>query len=138
MLIINNEKRIFGFVVEFIWKISYKNLSEIREPSILPIFIFLRHAFQNSDFVVLFLDPKLLNNGAVRSVYDAIRITKFLFSHCRSKFLWKVSLGLKILNLWLSSYLLNTKVRKKSAIKFVLWWNLLNKTGKNSFLPYFP
>jgi hypothetical protein len=29
-------------------------------------------------------------------------------------------------------------VRKKSAIKFGLWWNLLNKTGQNSFLPYFP
>jgi hypothetical protein len=34
----------FEFVDEFIWKISCKNLSEIREPSTLPIFIFLRHA----------------------------------------------------------------------------------------------
>jgi hypothetical protein len=29
-------------------------------------------------------------------------------------------------------------VRKKSAIKFVLWWNWLHKTRLNSFLPYFP
>jgi hypothetical protein len=34
----------FGLVDEFIWKIGCKNLSEIREPSTLPIFIFLRHA----------------------------------------------------------------------------------------------
>jgi hypothetical protein len=40
--------------------------------------------------------------------------------------------------LWLRSYLLNTKTLKKSAIKFVLWWNLSNKTGQNSFLPFFP
>jgi hypothetical protein len=28
-------------------------------------------------------------------------------------------------------------VQKKTAIKFVLWWNLLIRTGQNSFLPYF-
>jgi hypothetical protein len=39
-------KFFFGFVDEFIWKISSKNLSEIREPSTLPIFIFLRHALK--------------------------------------------------------------------------------------------
>jgi hypothetical protein len=55
-----------------------------------------------------------------------------------SEFVWEVHLGLKISKFWLLSYLLNTKVRKKSALKFVLWWNLLNKTGQNRFLPYFP
>jgi hypothetical protein len=49
----------------------------------------------------------------------------------------KVHPGLKISKFWLCSYLLNTKMRKKSAINFVLWWNLLNKTGQHSFLPYF-
>jgi hypothetical protein len=45
---------------------------------------------------------------------------------------------LEISKFWLSSYLLNTKLWKKSAIKFVLCWNLMIKTGQSSFLPCFP
>jgi hypothetical protein len=42
------------------------------------------------------------------------------------------------LEFWIRSYLLNAKVLYKSAINFVLWWNLLKKTEQNSDFALFP
>jgi hypothetical protein len=39
-----------------------------------------------------------------------LQISKFSFSHSESEFVWKVSLGLKIFEFWICSYLLNAKV----------------------------
>jgi hypothetical protein len=36
---------------------------------------------QSSEYLVLFLDPKLPNKSAVRFVYDEIRLTNFSFPH---------------------------------------------------------
>jgi hypothetical protein len=49
-----------------------------------------------------------------------------------------LGLGLKVLELWVSGNLSNTKQLNKNAISFVLWWNLLNKTEQNNDFALFP
>jgi hypothetical protein len=64
---------------------------------------------------------------------DEIRLTKYSFSNSWSQFVWQVPLGLKILELSVPSNLSDTKQLNKSAISFVLWWNLLNKIEQKWF-----
>jgi hypothetical protein len=73
----------------------------------------------------LFLNPKLLNNGAVSLVLWWNSLNKI----SRSQFVWDMGGTPRTQNfeILLRSYLLNAKVLYKKAINFVLWGNLLKK-----------
>jgi hypothetical protein len=66
--------------------------------------------FENSECVLMFLNPKLLKKIAVRLFYDEIHLTKFAVSHSESEFVWEVRYPFRIIR----------KLLKKCAIRFVL------------------
>jgi hypothetical protein len=76
--------------------------------------------YQSSEYIVLFLDPKLLNKSPSDLFSDEIRLRNFSFPHSETKFVWEIPLGLKVLEFQVSSCLLKAKVLKKSAISSVL------------------
>jgi hypothetical protein len=59
----------------------------------------------SSEYIVLFLDPKLLNKSAIRFVLWWNSLKKNSFPHSESEFVWEVPLGLKVLEFWVPRHL---------------------------------
>jgi hypothetical protein len=90
------------------------------------------------EFVFLFLDPNIVTKSAIRFILRRNWLNKLSFPHSELEFVWEVPLGLKISKFWVRHYLFYTKLLNKSAIRCVLWWNLLNKIEWNSDFALFP
>jgi hypothetical protein len=88
--------------------------------------------------VCLFLDPNIVTKIAIRFFLRWNLLNKTLISSFRVGIFRGVpprTHNLKILSTPLS---FSTKFMNESAIRFVLWWNLLNETDWNSDFALFP